>query len=849
MRRTVVGLVAVAMLLSIAPPAQPTPVATSEEQYLAYGRVFPDPHGCGVGEPGKSPFAKGQVCAVDFIQFQENIAGLRFLEDMFPRFVKVYTLHRHFDCAGNPTSEPKEACKDFKSAGLAVTASEDGAVTRERLPLHMVRITDEKAPNKGKEYFVFPLAIHGIERAGVEGGTRAAEDLATWGACEAKTAPDVVDCESDQNKVPHPLLEATPKRSITAGEALRKSVVYFIYPNPDGWNRGDRTTGTQFYQRYNGNGVDLNRDWPEQGFTFRPYTPWSEPETRAFGRVLQAIGPKDARGKPKWTGGIDLHGQLIDRAFSFTLIGGSERPYDKNQRVLQTVKGAWADAEKRLAWSPIIKPNNAPQDDPRIYGVQWGTVWDTIDYTVTGALGNWIDSPVGLNADGIDNEMSLSHLINCGIGSCFDQNAEQLHVDGNKSLIYSMINYSLKPENQTFRTGGRVAYVHNRGVAKAKSDRLSTPPKFTKLPPQDDIADVVLSPANDYTHEFKVEGPRQGFYNGGIAVTITCANAQGVSPCAFSEALLERFDPRANKGEGEWEVVNSYFNQSAIYVQAGQALHANLPTPGRWRVRISRGDTTGVFTTDIDFTKEKGWPDPGQIGYRVTNMNFWRDLAPFARPGLTKITAAEIASRQGWRKFDTIVVTDKTYPEIAGRLRSWVRGGGNLVLLDRAMHMLKPMGIVKSGISGNVFYAGYVNFSTQKREVTYSDPLARKINQPGAAEGQQGGEQHRRQTYEPVPLGIALQNPNGGDANNSPVWYVSNSAWEKAKGRPRAVGTTGNTTNVSFGEIKLGRGRVRILGALLPMPTDRFDHPFGLANYALTYSGYQLLNNVLTWNR
>jgi hypothetical protein len=39
------------------------------------------------------------------------------------------------------------------------------------------------------------------------------------------------------------------------------------------------------------------------------------------------------------------------------------------------------------------------------------------------------------------------------------------------------------------------------------------------------------------------------------------------------------------------------------------------------------------------------------------------------------------------------------------------------------------------------------------------------------------------------------------------------------------------------------------VGALLPMPTDQFYHPFGLANYAVTYSGYQVLQNVLQWER
>jgi hypothetical protein len=42
---------------------------------------------------------------------------------------------------------------------------------------------------------------------------------------------------------------------------------------------------------------------------------------------------------------------------------------------------------------------------------------------------------------------------------------------------------------------------------------------------------------------------------------------------------------------------------------------------------------------------------------------------------------------------------------------------------------------------------------------------------------------------------------------------------------------------------------VRVIGALLPMPTEQYYHPFGLANYALTYTGYQVLKNALQWER
>ncbi|HVF52822.1 MAG TPA: M14 family zinc carboxypeptidase [Actinomycetota bacterium] len=871
----VVAMVLVAGLTSAygaeapAAPAAPLgPVATSAEEYQTLGRIFPDPHAC---RPDGSPWAKGTICAVDFIQYQELLDGLSFLEETFPKFVEVYTLHEDFKCNGQPVIGKEEGCDAFRSAGVPTTIQGSNTSERDRLPLKMVRITDESVPDKGKKYFIFPLSIHGIERAGAEGGTRAVEDLATWGACEKEKAPDYVDCTHEDNVAPHPLLEATPDKSVTAGLALRKSAIYFIWPNPDGWRRGDRENGVSWYQRYNGNGVDLNRDWPEQGWTYLPYTPWSEPESRAFGRVLPAIGPKDAKGNAKWAGGIDLHGMVDAKAFSFTLLGGTQRHYGKDQRVLQTVKGAWADAEARLAYSPRIKPNSAPEQDPRQYGVQWGTIWDTIDYTVTGALGNWIDSPMGLNADGIDNEMAFSHLSNCVVGSCFDQDIEQLHVDGNKSLIYSLINYTLKPEDQTFETKGRVAYVHNRGFVKERAKNIApAAAKWRDLPQQGPIEDAVLDESNDYTYEFAVDGPPK-VYNGGIEAVITCTNVQGVSPCSASQAFLEFKGGAEHPGEeqtdDEWETINSYNGGGGdAYVPAGQALHANYPEPGQWRIRIDGGQVGLTYDADIRFMDEAAWPDPGQLAFKATSMRFWHHLAKYAKPGIGKLTVRRILKRNGWqRRYDTIVITNRVYDDLGPRLKSWVaKHDGNLVLTDEAMVMLWDGLSLIPHISGDEpsvrmveVYAGYVNFATADKAVTYDDPLARKINQPGAAEGRSCAAKqsgitraegctttdvlHRRQTYEPVPLGYSLN--EGG----SPVWYVMQDAFDAAEGTARAVATGQAQNEITVGEIEYKGGRIRFVGALLPDPTKKYYHPYGLSDYALTWAGYQLLQNLLTW--
>ena len=107
---------------------------------------------------------------------------------------------------------------------------------------------------------------------------------------------------------------------------------------------------------------------------------------------------------------------------------------------------------------------------------------------------------------------------------------------------------------------------------------------------------------------------------------------------------------------------------------------------------------------------------------------------------------------------------------------------------------------------------------------------------------------HRHQTYEPVPIGFDIGSRTSCDEETctSPVWAVLHDAWQKAGGR--TVGTTG-TDNVTLGELRLGKGAIRIVGALLPFPSHKYYHPFGLSDYALTYTGYQVFKNVLQWQR
>ena len=184
--------------------------------------------------------------------------------------------------------------------------------------------------------------------------------------------------------------------------------------------------------------------------------------------------------------------------------------------------------------------------------------------------------------------MSLSHISNCGVGSCYLIDAEQLHVDGNKSLVYSMINFTLKPEDTTFRVPGSVAYVRSPKLL-TNSGQPTQPPPGAGLPPQAPILDAALDAGNDFTYEFEIEGFDQGVANGGVEGKVTVGNVGGVGQVATTELILERYrsgeeDPGPATGCGAagdaWEEVNRYFNQADTYQQAGAAVHGNLPLPG-----------------------------------------------------------------------------------------------------------------------------------------------------------------------------------------------------------------------------------------------------------------------------
>ncbi|MBW3621058.1 MAG: hypothetical protein KY461_12505, partial [Actinobacteria bacterium] len=671
-----------------------------------------------------------------------------------------------------------------------------------------------------------------------------------------------------------------------------------------------------FYQRYNGNGMDLNRDWPTVGYSDPAYESWSEPETRGFGSWLKWIADEQTTAG-RFAGGIDLHGMVTANSLSYTLLGAGQKDYRKNAITVDTAALMFRDAEERLTWSPhVARAEDCPGPVPEpFFGqgrttapmctVQWGTVWDTIEYQITGGMGDWIEHPeVGLGGVGINNEMALSHLAPNNI---FEPDIVQLQIEGNKSLIYSQITGLLHEEEVVYEPGGRIAYLEDPDRVSSDGSELVVPPHVYDLPTQRDIEGTEVTGAQGF--EFEVEGIPAGFFNQGMTVQATFANARGIgvgvgggivgvslvldycgpapgdelhltSQHAHEVQLAAGVDGSAGAAEAEeCTEVGRYFNQSSVYSQAGAQIEVNRPQPGIYRIRTNN-QRVGPTRYHVAFTRDDaipGWSD--QAPYDVSRTDFFRELNRFvAEDGaeLTGLRVEDVLATPGLlATFDSVVIADRFLPArgdgedwtaaesaaFAGALRDFATAGGNLVLTDGAVAGLPQLGtgIAAEAVRRGVYYAGYVDFNDGDTSTFDTHPLTEGIQQDGTASGRQtlDGEQYydRRQTYEPVPMGFLVGGPSTCTSGcDAPIWVVHETAWEGAGGihlgrsyvRPGPQGGAGSD-GVSLGELPLGDGVVRIIGALLPEPTQDNFHPYGLSSFGLTYTGYQLFENATTW--
>lgn len=240
-------------------------------------------------------------------------------------------------------------------------------------------------------------------------------------------------------------------------------------------------------------------------------------------------------------------------------------------------------------------------------------------------------------------------------------------------------------------------------------------------------------------------------------------------------------------------------------------------------------------------------PQVPQAPYDVSNTDYFRDLRRVTPTPIVEVPAAAAGARSD--DLSTLVVADTTRVD-APALKRFAAEGGNLVLTDAALGLLPELtGIPEGAVRRRTSYVGY---SDLDRGHPWTKDLYKRA----------------RQTFDPVGLGYPLLlerdqywpcNPEcdeSGTENSAPVWTTDRAAWEKGGGVTigtadplggKAPGEGAKTDRTSIGTLKVGEGRIVIFGALLPQPTEGFDHWFGLSPYTVSIPGQQLMLRAMRW--
>jgi hypothetical protein len=261
---------------------------------------------------------------------------------------------------------------------------------------------------------------------------------------------------------------------------------------------------------------------------------------------------------------------------------------------------------------------------------------------------------------------------------------------------------------------------------------------------------------------------------------------------------------------------------------------------------VTKGRPGYVFNpkkvTDRDKNGAGTLPGPGKDGigadgkrvrqrhYSVSNMKWFKDTSTVMQTPFKKVLSADVTKKGYLNRLDTLVLADIIKPKDAkGRkvkaksyfanIKKWVQKGGNLVLTDRAVHALGKLGVVPKDATQDI-----------KVYLPYAD--MQDLEHPMVA----GLRPNARQLVEAAILGYCI-----GDTC-SPMTIVDETAFTEAGGH--VVGTSGDG-QVSVGQLKLGKGQIRIVGGALPTPTEENDHRYGLRDYAMTYSGLYVMENSI----
>ena len=445
MRFVRAAAVAGLLVLVSTTPAGATPVCTDGYKggpptALCGGRIFPE-----------AELARGyiQYNPDPFTGFVEYQHGIEYLAQKYPRWISVFKLS---DVYGD----------DAVSAGPDRQRSYADADTGDGRDIQVIKITDHQVPDEGKETLLFSLSVHGNERGGLEGGVRTAEDLAI-AATDGGTIVDGIDNYSSSTGKDPRFHEYEVK------DVLAKEAIYLLDFNVDGWAVGDwwNRPAPSTYNRGNSLNTDLNRQMPTIGRVASSRNPLQESEMKYGTQFMHEVAEMGQGGKMAY--GADIHGELNSQAYMDIMYPAGEFDSVDHRRLMAIAERTKSVIDATLYEGIVEEIENASGGNDAEYAraiplkpAHWATVWDTLGYTDTGFIGDYMATDLGVT--GMDYEIMFNHTVPEKTWNVYLQ---ENHITATRGIIKTAMAYALfqeqefKEENVRVHPLGRAGFVVN----------------------------------------------------------------------------------------------------------------------------------------------------------------------------------------------------------------------------------------------------------------------------------------------------------------------------------------------------------------------------------------------------
>jgi hypothetical protein len=775
------------------------------------------------------PYGDGVFPAVedarDYLSFEETVAGLQHLEGEYSDRLNLTTTGR-------------------ESPGWTNLFLE----TDERYPIHVAQVTDNiETTFEEKSKVVYTVSIHGDEPQGRETAVRLIEDTVTGDA---------------------PKFEAV----------LSDVALVFVFVNPDGWLSREPYTELPYPQSNNpfegvefddvsllrGNGsfpgesqVDTNRQYPTIGWINPGFYPAEPEDAPAFfdDLVPDALGAVEHfRSYQNVEFLCDYHGMGI--ADQMVLNLETNAPFDHLKthnldevsiQIGEGMVGEFGDIDTIAEDVAVALEEHyfqigdgegeqyVPEGGSYNGLLDWGTIYDTIGYQVTGAFLGWAGVPEeqgGLGAITVAPEMLHSNPN----GLAFMNWKPYWARHQTLSYRVSMREYATLAAADTEAT----VLTDNRDTAYIGSDELTRS--------SDDLPHTGGEAGSQSAGSTKIREERASLSAGGVSTTAIQSRSETHSMSIQFEAAGTATGELRLRHPAGAVVRRLEFDQLDDQVRDFiNDLFVSAPDAGQWTLEAVGDVAFDVSATIVDADDipdpREAWNGEGfeQREYEVNPMQFFDDLAPYIADdgSLQEITTDDVTS--GLDGYDQLVVSHNVGtddPAYVSAIESFVDGGGDLVLTDSGVNLLGALDVGDLGTLGAD--------DTEDVTVNFANLDDREFDHPLLS----GVRPRQQELWKGPQMGYT-------PATDQPATVVDPDAFEDAGGEmvgtiggdPDAVGNPSQaidgTPGVGAGTIEVGEATVTVLGSILPPASQQQLHPFGMAGYAVSFMGHTLLCNAL----